>query len=63
VGTPTGSTPTPSPFATDAPAMLTDSPDPSAFVGLGAIFVLGFALLILATWYSARRARTERDQS
>jgi ABC-type lipoprotein release transport system permease subunit len=43
--------------------MLTDSPDPSAFVGLGAIFVLGFALLILATWYSARRARTERDQS
>jgi ABC-type lipoprotein release transport system permease subunit len=39
--------------------MLTDSPDPSAFVGLGAIFVLGFALLILATWYSARRARTE----
>jgi hypothetical protein len=57
VGTPTGSTPTPGPFGTDAPAMLTDSPDPSVFVVLGAIFVLGFALLMVATWYSARRAR------
>jgi len=37
--------------------VLTDSPDPSAFVILGAIFVLGFALLMLATWYSARRAK------
>jgi ABC-type lipoprotein release transport system permease subunit len=38
--------------------MLIDtSGDPIYFVGLGAIFVLGFALLMLATWYSARRAR------
>ncbi len=36
---------------------LNDPVDPSAFVLLGAIFVLGFALLILATWYSARRAK------
>lgn len=52
MGTPTGSTPTPGPVG-----MVTDAPDPSVFVALGAIFVLGFALLILATWYSARRAR------
>ena len=48
--------PTPGVLGTDAPYPPTDV-DPSAFVVLGAIFVLGFALLMLATWYSARRAR------
>jgi ABC-type lipoprotein release transport system permease subunit len=50
--------PTPGPVGTELPyAGISDTPDPSVFVALGAIFVLGFALLMLATWYSARRAR------
>jgi hypothetical protein len=50
--------PTPGFLGTDAPYPgISDAPDPSVLVGLGAIFVLGFALLMLATWYSARRAR------
>jgi hypothetical protein len=49
--------PAPGPFGTDAPGVIAYGPDPSAFVVLGAIFVLGFALLMLATWYSARRAK------
>lgn len=51
--------PSPGPLGSYDPAMLmpVDSGDPIYFVALGAIFVFGFALLILATWYSARRAR------
>lgn len=51
--------PTPGFLGTDGPRpAMSDAPDPSVFVGLGVIFVLGFALLILATWYSARRSRS-----
>lgn len=32
-----------------------DITDPSALVALGAILLAGFVLLVLATWYSARR--------
>jgi hypothetical protein len=34
---------------------MTDAVDPSAFITVIGILVGGIALLILATWYSARR--------
>lgn len=57
MGTPTTSAPTPGPIGTGTATLVTDAPEPSAFIILAAIFVLGFALLALATWYTARKTR------
>jgi len=32
-----------------------DITDPNALLGVGAILLAGFVLLVLATWWSARR--------
>jgi ABC-type lipoprotein release transport system permease subunit len=60
VGTPW---PMPSASAVDGASVDIDGLPVGVFLELGLIFVVGFTLLIVATWFSARRARKERDQS